>query len=304
MQRMKRFLSLLTLFLLLTCGAAAEARPLLEVHQLMLGCADGYLIRLGEVTLLIDGGEANPRKPEGGVTDYLSRVGVERIDAVIITHWHLDHCMNLNDVLAAYGDEETIVYSPAEGVPDEIFNGTVTIAIGPLVTGQHRQMRMGDALEFGGMTITCVGPEKLSLGGGCNQDSLNFVLSYGQRKFLFTGDFAASSGIAGQFRDLCTEVDVLKFPHHAIQPFEIGTQALRVARPDYVMVPGVVNKYKVWNFADNMGVKFPKDHVYTNADGHVVFLTDGAEVFEVRTQQQPEMYDPARASETERIKEK
>ena len=66
MKRMKRLTALLLLLLTLSCAAFAEGdeSPLLEVHQMMLGCADGYLVRLGDVTLLIDGGEANPRKPE------------------------------------------------------------------------------------------------------------------------------------------------------------------------------------------------------------------------------------------------
>ena len=145
MRTMKRLMALMLLLLCAMLPAVAE-EPLLEVHQMMIGCADGYLIRLGDVNLLIDGGEANPRKPEGGVVDYLRAAGVERIDAVIITHWHLDHCMNLNDVLAAFGDAETIVYSPADRVPEEIFNGTVTVGIGPLVTGRHQQMRTGDVL--------------------------------------------------------------------------------------------------------------------------------------------------------------
>lgn len=289
MQRMKRLLALLlllTLGALLPAAAEESAPPLLEVHQMMLGCADGYLIRLGDVNILIDGGEANPGKPEGGVMAYLHAAGVEHIDAVIITHWHLDHCMNLNDVLAAFGSEDTVVYSPAEAVPAEIDNGTVIIPIGPLVTGRHQQMRMGDVLEFSGMTITCIGPERLSLGGGCNSDSLNFVLQYGSRRFLFTGDFAQSSGISA-YSELCANVDVLKFPHHAIEPYEIGSTALRTVRPTWVLVPGVVNKYKVWNHADNLGVKFPRENVITNADGHVVILTDGAELFEVRTQVDP-----------------
>lgn len=294
MMRMKRLTALLLLLLTLTGAAFAEGETnsLLEVHQMMLGCADGYLVRLGDVTLLIDGGEANPRKPERGAAAYLREAGVTELDAVIITHWHLDHCMGLNDVLMEFGTEETVVYSPAADVPAEIFNGTVTVAVGPLTKGVHRQLRMGDVLEMGGMTLTVIGPEKLSLEGGCNQDSLNFVMQYGARRILFTGDFAQSGCIAGAYRELCAQVDALKFPHHAIEPFEISTAALRVVRPAHVLVPGVVNKYKLWNHADNAGVKFPRENVYTNADGHVVILTDGADVFEVRTQVAPADFAP------------
>ena len=290
---LKRCLALLLLLCLALPALAEEAdAPLLEVHQMMIGCADGYLIRLGDACLLVDGGNANPQKPTDDVVTYLRAAGVKRLDAVIITHWHLDHCMCLNEVLAAFGDGETIVYSPAEDVPEEIFNGTVTVQIGPLVTGSHRQLHMGDTLEMGGMTLTFIGPEKLSLGGGCNQDSLNFVLQYGSRRFLFTGDFAQSRQISTDYQSLCRDVDVLKFPHHAIEPFEIGTQAMRTVSPEYVLVPGVVNKYKVWNAFDNCGVKFPRENIYTNADGHVVILTDGGEDFRIIPQAQPEDFAP------------
>ena len=289
MRKMTMLLSLLCALVL--CGAAAEApAPVMQVHQMMIGCADGYLIRLGDTDVLIDGGNANPQQPTDDVVSYLRAAGVTTLDAVIITHWHLDHCMNLNDVLAEFGSAETVVYSPADRVPDEIDNGTVVVKIGPLVTGTHQQMKMGDVLEMGGMTITCIGPEKLSMNGGCNVDSLNFVLQYGTRRFLFTGDYAQSACITGAYRELCRDVDVLKFPHHAIEPYEISTSAMRVVSPEYVLVPGVASKYKVWNFADNMSVKFPRENVYTNGDGHVVILTDGGERFEVHTQVRPEDY--------------
>lgn len=292
MQTMKRFLILLLGLMLLWAPAIAEEgdMPLLQVHQMMIGCADGYMIRLGDIDILVDGGNAAPTQPTDDVVNYLRAAGVDRLDAVIITHWHLDHCMNLHDVMAEFGDDGTVVYSPSDTIPEEIDNGTVTVKIGALKVGTHQRMRMGDTLEMGGMTITCIGPETLSLGGGCNQDSLNFVLQYGTRRFLFTGDFAQSRCINLSYPDLCRDVDVLKFPHHGITPYEIGNQAIRLVSPEYVLVPGVVNKYKIWDFADDNGAKFNKDNVYTNADGHVVILTDGGERFEVLTQQEPGDY--------------
>lgn len=49
----KKMLSLLLLLLML-CGCATaeqetETLPTMELHQVMLGCADGYLIRFGGV---------------------------------------------------------------------------------------------------------------------------------------------------------------------------------------------------------------------------------------------------------------
>ena len=76
---------------------------MLELHQVNLGCADGYLIRFGNTTVLIDGGEAWPNKPERLFPQYLEAVGVTHVDVYIVTHWHLDHCMNVNHILERWG---------------------------------------------------------------------------------------------------------------------------------------------------------------------------------------------------------
>lgn len=279
------------MFVLPACAEELDV-PVLQVHQMALGFADGYLIRCGDVDILIDGGNPQPAQPTDDVVNYLHAAGVDKLDAYIITHWHLDHCMNMNPVLAEFGDDHTRVYGPSETIPEKIFNGTVTVAIGRTVNGVYQQMKMGDVLELNGLTITCIGPKTLTQDGGCNPDSLNFVLQYGQRKFLFTGDFAQSGCIINEYKELCSDVDVLKFPHHGNMPYEIGQKASRVVRPAYVLVPGVTSVHKLWDFFDNIGVKFSRDNVLTNANGHVVILTDGGDRFDVMTQQNPVDYAP------------
>lgn len=105
----KQLLAALLLLTLLLPFAAAEKTeagqtlPMLELHQVNLGCADGYLIRFGNTTVLIDGGEAWPNKPERLFPQYLETVGVTHVDVYIVTHWHLDHCMNVNHILECWG---------------------------------------------------------------------------------------------------------------------------------------------------------------------------------------------------------
>lgn len=285
MRKMIRLLCML-LCLLTAVPALAQAPEgdVLELHQLMLGCADGYLIRQGDVTIMIDGGNAEPKKPTKDVMNYLRAAGVDTLDVYIVTHWHLDHCMNLNKVLAEFGSPDTVVYAPSSALHEDY---------SPLANGTYQQMKIGDVLNIGGMTFTCVGPEKLTQNGRGNPDSLNFVLQYGVRKILFTADYAASRSINGTFKELCSDVDVLKFPHHGLQPYEIGENACRTASPNYVLVPGAVNKYKIWDYFDDHGAKFPRENVLSNADGNIVILTDGAEYFEIRTHQDPADYAPA-----------
>lgn len=290
---MKRlFAFLLCLMLLCPAAVAEESAPVLEVHQMCIGYADGYYLRLGDIEIVIDGGNPQPRIPNDDVVNYLRAVGADKLDAHIITHWHLDHCQNLNAVLAEFGDENTVVYGTSPELPATAEGEGVTIQISPLANGTYRHMAMGDVIEIGDLVITCIGPEKLSMLGHCNSDSLNFVIQYGTRRFLFTGDYAQSVPINNEFKDLCSNVDVLKFPHHGSEPFEIGNNAARIVRPAYVLVPSKLNNYGIWQFFDDRSVKIPRENVLTGTAGHVVLLTDGGEYFEARTKQEPTDYAP------------
>ena len=89
----KQLLAALLLLTLLLPFASAEEKteaeqtlPMLELHQVNLGC-----------------GEAWPNKPERLLPQYLEAVGVTHVDAYIVTHWHLDHCMNVNYILERWG---------------------------------------------------------------------------------------------------------------------------------------------------------------------------------------------------------
>lgn len=298
MQTRKKLCALCVLLAALLClgRAMAENETLLQVHQMKLGCADGYLIRYGDINILVDGGNALPLKPSTAVVDYLHSAGVKRLDACIVTHWHLDHCMELNDVLAAFGDEDTVVYGPSEELNAKASNPLVSVDLSPLAAGTYRQMKMGDVLTFtsgdGEIRFHCVGPAEVKQNGASNQDSLNFLLQYGSRKMLFTGDYASGRSINSTYAELCRDVDVLKFPHHGITPYAITAATARTLRAQVVLVPGMGNRYELWSFFDNNGAKLPREQLYTDSDAPLVILTDGAERLEVRTHQDPQDYAP------------
>lgn len=297
----KKMLSLLLLLLML-CGCAAaeqetETLPTMELHQVMLGCADGYLIRFGDYVIFIDGGEAWPDKPEHTFPKYLEAAGVTHIDAYIITHWHLDHCMNLNYVLARWGDADTVVYGPSAEVDS---------TYAPLANGAvYCQMRDGDVLTFGGLlTLTCVGPEIVKNNGNANMDSLNFVVTYGQKRILFTGDYAASGNINRKYQRLVRNIDVLKFPHHGLKDdstgnYEIGIALTRALSPTYVLIPGTASIWEIWNFifAYSAEKNLSRDHMYNNSRGNIIMLTDGERIA-FCTDANPADYNPYQPDRT------
>ena len=284
MQMMKRLLAFLLCLLLLCPAAVAESgAPVLEVHQMVLGYADGYFIRCGDVEIMIDGGNPNPGSRNDDVVNCLRALGADSLDMYIITHWHLDHCEKLNVVLAEFGSADTVVYSPSPELHEDY---------APLANGVYRQMKIDDVIEIGGLVFTCIGPEKLAQNGRCNSDSLNFVIQYGRRRMLFTGDYAQSGMINKRYPELCADVDVLKFPHHGGQPYEIGNNASRLVSPEYVLMPSQLNNYKAYCFLKDNGVQISRDNVLSNRAGHVVILTDGGDYFEARMEQDPADYAP------------
>ncbi len=305
---LKRLFALLLCLILIPAAFAEEEETpsILQIHQMKLGYADGYFIRCGDFEMMIDGGNPNPKQKNDDVVNCLRELGVETLDLYIITHWHLDHCMNMNAVLKEFGDENTLVYGPTEGIPPYVSgNGTdgskVVVEMAPAANGIYLQMAMGDVIEIGGLVITCVGPDKLGNDGAANNDSLNFLIQYGTRKFLFTGDAAQSGEINNYFSELCADVDVLKFPHHGTETsegsgtFEIGNNCARNLSPTYVLVPSGMSNWQIYQYFRGLGVKIERDNVLTNTSGHVVILTDGADYIEARSDQNPADYASAGA---------
>ena len=289
---MKKIIALLLVLLMIPAAFAEEAAPILELHQFNLGYADGYFIRCGDIEIMIDGGNPNPDAPTDDVVNTLRALGCSDLDVYIATHWHLDHCMNMNSILAAFGTDATVIYGASAEPVDVIENEGKKYDLGLLTVGTYQQMKVDDVIQIGPMTLTCIGPDEMGQNGRGNADSLNFVIQYGTRRMLFTGDYAQSGEINKRYPELCKDVDVLKFPHHGGQPYVIGNIACRNTSPEYVLVPSQLNNYQIWQFIRGNGVDIKRDNVLTNRAGHVVILTDGGDYMEALSDQNPADYAP------------
>lgn len=274
MKLYRRCLALLTALMLLLplTACAEETAPVLQIHQIEVGCADAYLFRLGDVSIMMDGGNDTNRTPDQLMT-YLRAADIGTLDAYIVTHYHDDHSGNLNLILGEFGDENTIVYGPSQEVR-KVYQ--------PLAAGVYQPLLDGDEVTIGGIHIQCVGPKQVRQEGRINQDSLNVLITYGQRRYLFTGDFAHSGQYLDEYREVVKDVDVLKFPHHGMEPFAIGEKTFQLVSPDVVLMPGG-GSYKCRQFCEKNGFT---GEFFDNGDGNVVILSDG-ETMEIFTLVEP-----------------
>lgn len=263
MQKMIRAALVLLVALSLLLGiAGAEEKPTLQIHQINVGFADCYLIICGDTSFMIDCG-IDQEKTAPSVDEYLQSAGVDKLDACIITHYHRDHVRNMNRVLSGFGDENTIVYGPSPAMHRDF---------APIVAGEYRQMLNYDEIQLGDVHLTCVGPTKLAGAGAVNKDSLNILLTYGGRRILFTGDYVRSKDIIDQHRELVENIDVLKFPHHGLEPYCVDPWVVKIMNPKWILIPGQ-DDYSVKKL---LRQRYMTETTVVDAgEGHVVVLTDG-----------------------------
>lgn len=256
-----------------TTTAAAAGAPAAEgemaVYFFDVGQGDSTLLAGPDFTVVIDAG----RHDRTDVVPHLRRAGVESIDLLVGTHPDADHIGQLADVLAAFpvtevwmsGDQHTTL--TFERALDAILDSEA---------GYH-EPRAGETFEIGSAVVEVLNPA--SVGGDLNDGSIVLRVTFGEVRFLFTGDAEAGAEAAmlGRGHDLAA--DVLHVGHHGsaastTEPF-LAAVSPRIA----VYSAGAGNQYghpspEVLQRLADHGVE-----VYgTDVNGTVVVTTDGRSI--------------------------
>lgn len=177
----------------------------LYVHYIDVGQGDSELVCCNGEYMLIDAGE-----PEAAdaVLEYLDRHGIDKLDYLVCTHSHSDHCGGLDAVVESL-EVGTVFTSPYAGDSPsyEIFTDAVYDAGLELTVPE-----LGESYRLGEASFSFIGPVEDY--DNTNDDSLVLRLEYGDTSFLFTGDMTAKAE-----KDLINDgaslrCDVLKVGHH------------------------------------------------------------------------------------------
>ncbi len=189
------------------------APPGLEVALLDVGQGDAILVRSGDATMLVDGGgwrrglvAASVLVPE------LARLGVRRLDAVVLSHGDLDHCRGLLE-LSFLIPIDAAWLAAAAARDGDCVAGMVR-RFGPRV----RWLAAGDRVENGALHAEVLWPEAAAAGAppstaADNDRSLVLRVAAGGMRLLLTGDVSARvERLLVARGDLAAQV--LKVAHH------------------------------------------------------------------------------------------
>ena len=186
---------------------APDAGTLLHVHCFSAGKADAFLLYTGQSAVLIDCGEKGFGKE---ILAFLEAEGIQKLDALIITHFDKDHVGGAARVLNNF-PVDTVLQSNYPKDSEEYEKYCTALANAGL-----EAVTVGETLDFtlDGVRYTVDPPRKQSYSADpSNNSSLIVAVRNGENSLLFTGDSQDArlaeflSGDWGSF-------DVLKVPYH------------------------------------------------------------------------------------------
>ncbi len=238
-------LRFLLLAVVLTTGSGcfyphrhADDNELCEIHFIDVGYGDAILVKLGPATFFVDGGYSPMTSV---VLDYLQKVGVRRLDALMVTHPHPDHIGGAYGILDS-GFRVGSVYCPYDLNDPEMPEGFVELVKNKIASGElvFNKVSEGDCVMLPGNRKLYVASPK-TLNPDLNESSM-VIHFYGIGKgVLLTGDI----GIQAQERLIRSHPDifpvtVLKAPHHGGSALE---EFYRLTNPTVTVISDGVNPY-------------------------------------------------------------
>ncbi len=259
-------------FLGLTDNNLTDAE--VSVHCIDVGQGDSILIKSGDKTVLIDGGEKNCSEI---VSLYLRQQGITKIDYLIATHPHSDHIGGLSDIVSEYEIENIIMPKIAqESVPTSALYTELLEEIkkkGLKITAAVP----GNSYDLGISSLKILGPCKEY--SDLNDYSVVTELTHGKNTFLFMGDAEKASENDIIKMGYAEDIDVLKVGHHGSSSSS-GKKFLDIVKPEYAVIScGAGNKYNHPNESTMERLAGYTSEIYrTDLQGNVLFESDGDKI--------------------------
>lgn len=239
------------------------------IHYIDVGQADAALVQCDGEYMLIDGGNV---EDSNLVYSVLERDNITNLDIVVGTHAHEDHIGGLSGALS-YATAD-VVLCPVTENTTKAFNNfkdkAETQSTGLTVP------EVGDSYELGSADVRILG---VNATDDTNESSIILMVTYGETKFLFTGDaeYEAEQAVLATGADL--SCDVLKVGHHGSD-----------SSTSYVWLNAIMPEYAVISVGEGNSYQHPTDAVLsrlrdaevttyrTDLNGDIFAYSDGKTV--------------------------
>ena len=268
------------LFSLCACARTSHDSTF-SVQFIDVGQGDAALVECDGHYMLIDGGD---KSAGDKVYDVLVEEDIRELDYLIISHLHSDHYGGLIKALTYAQKIRENVFCNAEyseKAPFSDFQNRLLNIKAPKITIP----RSGENFFLGSAKVEFlyVAANENSVSVAEPNDSLVLLITYGQTRFLFTGDieYTAQTTVA-ELLDKSSDkyISVIKMPHHgAYQDFRGRTalyHLIRSYQPKYSVISCGINQY---GHPDSRTLSLLEDAdvtVYrTDKDGDITVKSDG-----------------------------
>lgn len=181
----------------------------LELRALDVGQGDALLTRLDGATMLVDAGP-DPQTAGAAIVPQLRRLGVERLDYLVLTHADGDHIGGAPTVMREFA-VGAVVHADAN-LSHPVMREVIDLAVDAGVP--VKEVKRGDALAWHPrVDLSVLNPPEPGPDDD-NDRSVVLHLAYRTSSMLLTGDIEASTEGELAASGVMSPVDVLKVPHH------------------------------------------------------------------------------------------
>ena len=256
-------------------GCAARAQGV-TVTFYDMGKADAALITAEDGSrILIDAGTNKGGKK---LAERFTEEGIERLDAMIITHFDKDHVGGADKILESVSVARVIL--PQYEKESKQYAQFMEALEQSAQTEREILPAGGEwSAAFGQTRLRVTAAERTDYGADEENDfSLATYLTYGETKFLFPGD-AEDARQTELLRAGDIDCDVLKVGHHGSKSSS-SEEFLKAASPEYAAISvGKDNSYshpssKTLASLRNCGAKIYR----TDRDGDISFFVENSDI--------------------------
>ena len=256
-------------------GMIKHEKGMLSAHFIDVGQGSASLIITPDKkTVLIDCG---PQSASLTLLSYLNRLGIKRIDHLILTHFDKDHVsgiFELADHLSSVGTLYIPCYPEDDSFADSVIEAVEKISESTVTPSFLQKADISKELS-----LTFLSEDKISENGG-NSDSIICLLKYGELDILYTGDATLEN--EASLLTLCSpfpDCDVMTASHHGSKDAN-SYDFVKAADPEYVIIScGALNKYGHPSTDALKSFEMVADHILrTDLDGSIILYSNGKSI--------------------------